>query len=244
MKKTRIIMGMPVTVEIIDDSNQVELYIDKVFDYFVSVDDQFSTYKVSSEISRINAGLEEEHWSQTMKHVMSLCRQTARLTGGYFDISRNGKIDPSGLVKGWSIDEASKLISAKFSNYYIEAGGDIAVSGFSGDHQPWRIGIRNPKNINEIVKTVSVKKGGVATSGNYIRGNHIYNPKTGREVDNPISLTVIGPSIYEADRYATAAYAMGVAGINLIEKTDGLEGYMIDREMLATKTTNFESYEV
>lgn len=236
-------MGMPITVEIVDKSNQVELYIDKVFDFFTSIDNQFSTYKPDSEISRINAGLKEDFWNERVKEVIRLCRQTAKLTAGYFDINRNGKIDPSGLVKGWSIHEASKILSPKFNNYYIEAGGDIEVSGFNSDNQPWRIGIRNPQNINEIVKTITVKDGGVATSGNYIRGNHIYNPKTGKGVDNPISLTVIGPNIYEADRYATAAYAMGVAGINLIEKTEGLEGYMIDKEMLATKTTNFESYE-
>ena len=237
-------MGMPITVEIVDKSNQVEDYIDKVFDYFRSVDEQFSPYKPSSEVSKINAGLKEEHWSETMKEVISLCRQTSRITGGYFDINHLGKIDPSGLVKGWAINQASKIISSNFNDFYIEAGGDIQVSGNNPNNVPWQIGVRNPRNIKEIVKSVSISSGGVATSGNYIRGNHIYDPKTSQEVDNPISLTVIGPNIFEADRYATAAYAMGLAGINLIEKTDGLEGYMIDKDFRATKTTNFERYEV
>lgn len=39
-----------------------------------------------------------------------------------------------------------------------------------------------------------------------------------------VSLTVIGPDIYEADRFATAAFAMGVDGIYFLEKLGGVRG--------------------
>jgi len=41
------------------------------------------------------------------------------------------------------------------------------------------------------------------------------------------SISVIGPNVYEADRFATAAFAMGEKGIEFIEKQKKLEGYMI-----------------
>ncbi len=70
---------------------------------------------------------------------------------------------------------------------------------------------------------------GVATSGTSIRGQHIYNPQDdAAPIDEIVSLTVIGPNIYEADRFATAAFAMGSDGIVFIEQLDGFEGYMID----------------
>jgi thiamine biosynthesis lipoprotein len=55
---------------------------------------------------------------------------------------------------------------------------------------------------------------------------------------------VIGPNIYEADRFATAAFAMESAGILFIEELEGFEGYMIDQHGLATYTSGFERYVV
>jgi FAD:protein FMN transferase len=84
---------------------------------------------------------------------------------------------------------------------------------------------------------------GVATSGTYIRGLHIYDPKKDNQpVNEIVSLTVIGPNIYEADRFATAAFAMGKNGINFIENLPGFEGYMVDNDKKATLTTGFEKY--
>jgi thiamine biosynthesis lipoprotein len=57
-----------------------------------------------------------------------------------------------------------------------------------------------------------------------------------------VSLTVIGPNVYEADRFATAAFAMGKRGIYFIEQLPGFEGYMIDAAARATFTSGFERY--
>src|SRR5262249_26902285 len=109
--------------------------------------------------------------------------------------------------------------------------------------QPWRVGIRNPFHMQQIVKVLAVSDRGVATSGTTIRGQHIYNPKTeGPLVSDVVSITVIGPNIYEADRFATAAFAMGEEGICFIERLEGFEGYMIDRRGRATLTSGFERY--
>ncbi len=56
------------------------------------------------------------------------------------------------------------------------------------------------------------------------------------------SVTVIGPDVYEADRFATAAFAMGERGIRFLESLDGFEGYMIDNDGIATMTTGFVRY--
>lgn len=242
MKNTKIIMGMPITVEIIDKVKKTDL--DKIFDYFKSIDDKFSPYKPNSELSKVNAGLTRKNWSDEFENVIELCEKTQQQTNGYFDIKHDGKLDPSGLVKGWAIQQASEQLTDQgFNNYYIEAGGDIQVKGSFKVGSPWKIGIRNPFNINEIVKVVAVDGHGVATSGTYIRGEHIYNPKQKyREVSSIKSLTVIGPNIYEADRFATAAYAMGQSGIAFIEALPGFEGYQINDKQIATYSSGFENY--
>jgi thiamine biosynthesis lipoprotein len=250
MKETRLIMGMPVTVEIVGHAAIEDLAA--VFDYFTYIDRKFSTYKPESEMMRINRGeLAERDWSDDMKIIFMLAEETKQRTDGFFDIRRpDGSIDPSGIVKGWAIWQAAKLIEARgFKNFYVDAGGDIQVGGVNAEGKPWSVGIKNPfaKNSghDEIVKTVYLNKmmSGIATSGTYIRGEHIYDPKTGTAANEIISLTVIGPNIYEADRFATAAFAMGARGIHFIESLSGFEGYMIDKNGIATMTSSFEKYE-
>lgn len=243
MRETRLIMGMPITVEVVDHISSSDL--EKVFKYFRNVDEKFSTYKDSSEIQQINRGrLAEDFYSDEMKEVLRLCEQTKQQTQGFFDIrTPNGDLDPSGLVKGWAIFHAAQILKSNgFQNFYIDAGGDIQPSGHNSEGRPWRIGIKNPLNEKEIIKIVYTKNEGVATSGTYIRGQHIYNPHTKDRPSKIISLTVIGPNIYEADRFATAAFAMGAAGINFIENLPGFEGFMVDEQGMGIKTSGFSSY--
>jgi thiamine biosynthesis lipoprotein len=219
--------------------------LEQVFDYFQSVDERFSTYRDTSEISAINRReLSQAQFSPAMRSVFALAEQTRQETGGYFDIERGGRYDPSGLVKGWAINNAAELLrAAGLANYYVEAGGDIQVAGHNAPGQPWRVGIQRPFQPDQIVKVLALTDCGVATSGDYVRGTHIYRPgQAGALASAVVSLTVIGPNIYEADRFATAAFAMGPAGIQFIDSLDGFEGYLIDRAGQATFTRGFTRY--
>lgn len=244
MKVTKLLMGMPVTVEVVD-KDVTFIDVEKVYDYFVYVDKKFSTYKPGSEISKFNNGsIKESEFSEDMAEIFKLAEETNKLTGGYFDILHRGKYDPSGIVKGWAINNAAKILKrAGFKNYYVDAGGDIEVSGKNGDGEKWSVGIRNPFNPEEIVKVLEVSDVGVATSGTYERGQHVYNPvsKTD-EIHDIMSITVVAGNIYEADRFATAAFAMGKTGIEFIGGLKGFEGYVIDVHGQATYTSNFEKY--
>lgn len=244
MKQTRLMMGMPITVEVVD-TTCTQAVLDDVFSYFEYVDNTFSTYKDNSEISRINQKrLSLSEASADMRTIFAWAEETKQATNGYFDIVRSGQYDPSGLVKGWAIYNAAERLRGRgFQNYYVDAGGDIQAAGQNSHGQNWRIGIRNPFNMREIIKVLSITDCGVATSGTYVRGRHIYNPKSAAELKTDVvSLTVIGPNIYEADRFATAAFAMGDGGIRFIQSLDGFEGYQVDEDGLAIYTSGFERY--
>lgn len=236
-------MGMPITIEI--SVGAADKYFDQLFEYFREVDKRFSTYKPDSEISMLNSGLPKSKWSSQMIEVLELCDQTKRLCRGFFDISHNGKLDPSGLVKGWAINKASQQLKKQgVSDFYIEAGGDIQSSGVDQDGEAWTFGIRNPFNMEEIIKVVTPLGNGLATSGTYIRGQHIYDPVNSKKLTDIRSLTVIGPNIYEADRIATAAFAMGLSGIGFVETLANFEGYVVDEKKQATYTSGFERFAV
>lgn len=236
---------MPITVEVVD-ARVTESDIASVFDYFAYVDRLFSTYKKESEISRLNAGeITKKQLSTDVRQILQLADDTKKESNGYFNIEHKGKIDPSGIVKGWAIYNAAGILKEHgFQSFYIDAGGDIQVSGKNEKGMSWTVGIRNPFQPDEIVKVVKLENKGIATSGLYVRGQHIYNPKADGPINDIASMTIIGPTVYDADRFATAAFAMGSKGIQFIEKLPGYDGYMIDPKGIATMTSRFGRFVV
>jgi thiamine biosynthesis lipoprotein len=243
MKQLRLLMGMPITVEVLDPA-VTPADLEEVFASFIAVDEIFSTYKESSEISRLNRGeITVQAACAQVRAILRLSEQTRRQTHGYFDIHCQAGLDPSGIVKGWAIRRAAHLLKGRgLQNFFIDAGGDIQLAGYR-QGQLWRVGIRNPFKRTENVRVLGLTGRGVATSGSAVRGQHIYNPhQPHTPICDIVSLTVIGPDIYEADRFATAAFAMGRQGIQFIEQLKGFEGYLIDAQARATFTSGFERY--
>jgi FAD:protein FMN transferase len=245
MRAERDIMGMPVRLEIVDETITVAPF-EEVFARLRAIDECFSTYKPNSEISRFNRGeLSHDELSGDVLEIFDLAEQTALATDGYFSITTpDGMCDPSGIVKGWAIQKVADLLVAQgFANFYVEIAGDIQTLGTNALGLPWGIGIKNPYALQEIVKVVYPRGAGVATSGSYERGTHIYNPHTGEPVESYDSLTIIGPNIFEADRFATAVFAMGgIEGLGWVEAHEGLEAYAIMKDQLAYFTSGFETY--
>jgi thiamine biosynthesis lipoprotein len=200
-------MGLPIVVEGGDEIGRPVL--DAVFDWFHSVDETFSTYKVASEVSRVARGeLELEDASDDVRVVLARCDELRDETRGYFDAYAGGTLDPSGLVKGWAVDRAAAILdAAHVRDYAVYAGGDIVVRGATK-----RIGIQHPLERDKVAKVVEAAELAIATSGEYERGAHILDPHTGKPPSGVLSVTITGPELATADAYATAAFAMGVDG--------------------------------
>ena len=236
-------MGMPITV-ICADNHVNDAEIEAVFSFFRRVDARYSPYIDSSDVGRINrCELIAEHYSQELCTILELAESTKRQTNGYFDVWHDGVFDPSGIVKGWAIQRAAFILADYSSNYYIEAGGDIQVYGHSESGQPWQIGVRNPFDRTQTIAIVALDHGAIATSGTAIRGQHIYNPHDAAPLYDIVSLSVVGEHIEDADRFATAAFAMGKQGIAFIESLAGFEGYMVDKNKTVTMTSGWRKYE-
>jgi thiamine biosynthesis lipoprotein len=220
--------------------------MDEVFDYFAAVDARFSTFRPESEVSALNQGrIAASELSPEMREVLALAERTRHESDGYFEIRRaDGRLDPGGIVKGWAIRNAADLVRhAGVANFFIEAGGDLQAGGRNQGGEEWSVGIRNPFNESEIIKVVTPKGRGIATSGTYVRGQHIYNPYMPQQrIEDIVSLTVIGPDVLEADRFATAAFAMGADGIYFLESLPGFEGYVVDAAGGAMQTRGFKAF--
>jgi thiamine biosynthesis lipoprotein len=237
-------MGTVVSIELADDQppEQLRDMIAEVCDWLHEVDRRFSTYKAESEVSRLQRGeITLAECSADLRHVLDACADLWRDTDGYFDAYAGGSLDPSGYVKGWSVEVASaRLAAAGSTRHYINAGGDIRMRGGNPDGEPWRVGIRHPWEADKVSWVLAVTEGAVATSGTYERGHHVVNPRTGKPAQGLRSVTVVGPDLSLADAYATAALAMGEAGISWLAKraADGYQSAVVTDDGRAFSSAN------
>jgi thiamine biosynthesis lipoprotein len=204
-------MGLPIVVDVRDNDDSGPA-LDELFDWLRWVDSTFSTFKEDSEISRMNRGeLRPEDAHVRVRHVLARCELLRRETDGYFDVrTPEGSIDPSGLVKGWAVDRAAAILDeAGLRNYAVSAGGDMRVLGRAVPDLAWRVGIQHPQDRQRVAAVIETTSLAIATSGAYARGDHVWNPHSGRAPTGILSVTIVGPALATADAYATAAFAMG-----------------------------------
>jgi thiamine biosynthesis lipoprotein len=214
LRRVEQIMGMPIVVDLRDDRDGAAL-AELVFEWLRVVDARFSTYKPDSDISRLNRGeLRVADCHPDVRAVLARCDELREATGGYFDARYASleTVDPSGLVKGWSIDRAAELLDARGArNYSLNAGGDIRMRGAALPEPSWRVGIQHPALPDRVAAVVEANDLALATSGAYARGDHVVDPHTGEPPAGVASVTVVGDELATADAFATAAFAMGAA---------------------------------
>ena len=237
-------MGMPVVVDVRDvgvDDAALESVLDRMFDWLRFVDATFSTYKDDSEVSRINRGeLSVAAAHPDVREVLERCEELRHETNGYFDArpASDDVLDPSGLVKGWSVDRAAAILDeAGLRNYIVNAGGDMVVRGRAAPDDCWRVGIQHPLERDKVAKVVITDGDlAVATSGAYARGDHVLDPHTRQPPEGVLSVTITGPVLATADAYATAAFAMGLVGPKWTARLRGYEAMTIlaDETVLST----------
>jgi thiamine biosynthesis lipoprotein len=210
LRRVEQIMGLPIVVDVRNECEPAVL--DELFAWLRWVDETFSTYKDDSDISRIGRG--ELHVGDAhplVGEVLERCEGLRDETDGYFDHrTPRGGLDPSGLVKGWAVDRAAAILDgAGVHDYAVSAGGDMRVRGRAVPELAWRVGIQHPLDRQQVATVVEATDLAIATSAAYARGDHVWNPHTGRPTWGVLSVTIVGPELATADAYATAAFAMG-----------------------------------
>jgi FAD:protein FMN transferase len=239
--------GTVISLEVPDQVPEALLV--ELHDWFVRVDELFSTWRDDSEIRRVGDGrLALCDASPEVMEVVATCAELRALTGGAFDIEvgahpsvppapGRAALDPSGYVKGWAMDRAAeRLVAAGASELTASAGGDVVVRSSEPGRRRWRVGIQHPWERDRLASVVHLDSGAVATSGRYERGDHVFDPRTGRPAAGLMSVTVVGQDLGAADAFATAAMAMGEDGIDWLAGLSDVEAMAItdDRRVLVT----------
>ncbi|SMD26282.1 FAD:protein FMN transferase [Kibdelosporangium aridum] len=224
----RQLMGLPISVDLRDGTQRDA---DMVFDWLHEVDLRFSPFRLDSEVTRLGDGkIGADEISDDLRHVLALCETYENRSGGAFKVQLPGrKLDPNAIVKGWSVQRAADMLrAAGLSRFCINAGGDVVTAGEPAGGQPWRVGIRHPDNSQQICLVLGVRNGAVATSAAYERGHHILDGRTGLPAFGLLSMTVHAPDLTTADAVATAAFAMGIDGVEWAASQPGCLVHAVD----------------
>ncbi len=226
------VMGLPVSLHVRgpgahgDDVTQA---LAATYGRLRADDATFSPYRADSVVSRLRDGRTTPAAAPArVREVVELCERARERTEGAFDAVRPDPVsgrrwwDPTGLVKGWAVEDAVRRLvddlerlGARRGGYDVlaVAGGDVLVACARTDTPDWVVGVEDPADRTRLVATVRLRTGAVATSGTAARGAHVQDPRTGAPVTHLASATVVGPSLTWADVDATALLVDGRDGV-------------------------------
>ena len=146
------------------------------------------------------------------------------------------ELDLGGAVKEYAVDRVAALCwDAGIRHGLVNLGGDIKVIGPHPDGQPWAIGIRHPRDPARIARTVHIKRGAMASSGDYERCivvdqkryGHVLNPKTGWPVSRLASVSVVAEFCVVAGSASTIAMLLEEEGPKWLNSL-GVTHYWVD----------------
>jgi thiamine biosynthesis lipoprotein len=150
-------------------------------------------------------------------------------------LARPVVLDLGAVAKGLAIDLAARAL-APFSNFAIDAGGDVYMGGAGPGGRAWTVGLAHPRDAGALIGRLRVSDRAVCTSGDYERraadgGTHIVDPRDGGVARAVSSVTAVASSAMLADAATTAAFVLGpAAGLALFDRL-GIDGIVFDRDL-------------
>ena len=148
------------------------------------------------------------------------------------------RLDFGSIAKGYIIGEGIKeMKAAGLESGLLLAGGQVQTYGSAAPGQPWKVGLRNPRQEGFIASLPFDTEMGVATAGDYeryfeadgVRYHHIIDPRTGYPARGTMSVSVIGPDPAWADALDTALFVMGPSrALEFARRRGGLDIIVVD----------------
>ena len=146
------------------------------------------------------------------------------------------EVDLGGFGKEYAADRAVQVLREKgVAHGYVNLAGDMRFLGPKSSGEPWMIGIQDPRARDQVVATLPITQGGLATSGDYERyfelnGQrycHVLNPKTGMSVRYWRSVSVTSPATVVSGCTTTMVMLKEADGLAFLQAT-GFDFFAID----------------
>ncbi|MFS0850850.1 FAD:protein FMN transferase [Novosphingobium panipatense] len=131
-------------------------------------------------------------------------------------------LDLSGIAKGFAVDALAALLQDHgYEHALVEIGGELVGRGLRPDGDPWWVDLETPSDMAAPLR-VALHQLAVATSGDYVRGHHTIDPRSGAPVEHAMAVSVIHSSAMWADAWATALSVHAPASMRTLAAREGL----------------------
>lgn len=139
-------------------------------------------------------------------------------------------LDLSGIAKGFAVDAVAEVLAAHdVAHFMVEVGGECVGRGLRPDGDPWWVDLETPPGVALPPVRIALHQLAVATSGDYVRGAHTLNPRTGRPAAGVIAVSVLHASAMLADAWASALMVLPRAAGEALAAREGLAARVIVR---------------
>ncbi|WP_420141847.1 FAD:protein FMN transferase [Sphingomonas sp.] len=140
------------------------------------------------------------------------------------------RLDLSGIAKGFAVDALATLIARQgHGHFLVEIGGELAGRGMRPDGDPWWVELETPGDGLAPIR-VALHQLAVATSGDYVRGAHTIDPRSGHPAQaGVVAVSVLHASAMWADVWASALAVLGADDGLRLAADEGLAARIVTR---------------
>ena len=151
----------------------------------------------ASELSRFNDGLlAPDELSGELQQILRICEEWRIRTDGIFNVKVNGRINLSGFLKGYALDELKPLLAVYgISDALVSMGNSsiLAIGNRDAEVAGWLL--TAPDGGTHLLRNQCL-----TTSGNDNPGRrHIIDPRTGKFIEGQRTVSVITDSGAEGE---------------------------------------------
>lgn len=220
---------------------EIDAETGKLFDFAINA------YEISGGLFDITSGVLRRVWDfssskfpnpEEIEHILPLVGLNKIIRAhSQLQFAISGmELDFGGIGKEYAVDRCADILrDMRIKSGLIDLGGDIRAIGSRPNGQPWLVGMKHPRNLDESLGNVQLVSAAIATSGDYERyieadGKrycHILNPNTGWPAEGLVSVSVMAEQCLLAGTLSTIAMLKGGSGKDWLKQI-GVQHFWID----------------
>ena len=213
--------------------DEARALVEEVWSMVQAADRRYNRFLAGSALSEVNrkAAAEAVAVDEELFLILQLCETFRKATAGYFDVtagsrvpdravlldaaahtvrfSRPGmRLDLGGFAKGFVLEQAARLVSARARSALISFGGSsVAAVGRHPLGAPWPVAVAHSYYADRTAHTFPLEDAALSVSGKDPRGRgHIVDPATGNTLEKEGLVAVTGPSAMVTEVLSTALW--------------------------------------
>lgn len=150
---------------------------------------------------------------------------------------RGMRLDLGGIAKLYILQAGMDILREHgVDTALLNGGGDVLAMSGAGA-APWRVGVRDPRQPERLIGVLALRRGFVASSGDYERCfvrdgrryHHVLDPSTGYPAQGPHGVTLVGEALEGVNGIGAAAMVLGRDAPALIRHS-GVEALIAHRD--------------